>query len=140
MQRLTGRLSRYEDVISEASAKYDVPDSLIKAVIGAESAANPHAKSPAGAKGLMQLMDGTARDLGVKNSYDPVENIIGGTRYLGQMLERYDGDVELALSAYNAGPGNVDKYGGVPPFAETQGYIRRVKNYEREFSNFSVNL
>lgn len=134
MERVQGRLSNYESTISEASSKYGVPESLIKAIITAESAGKANAQSGAGAKGLMQLMDGTAKDLGVKNSFDPVQNIMGGTKYIKQMLDKFDGNLNLALAAYNAGPGNVQKYNAVPPFAETQAYVKKVRRYLNEYS------
>lgn len=131
-ERINSRLSSYEDAITNASEQHSLPKNLIKAVITAESAGIPNAKSSAGAKGLMQLMDATAGDLGVRNSFDANENIAGGSKYLSQMMNKY-GDVNLALAAYNAGPGNVDKYGGVPPFKETQNYVTKVKRYFEMF-------
>ena len=123
------RLKKYDNIIRDASKTFGVDENLIRSVILAESAANEKAISRAKAKGLMQLMDGTAKDLGVKNVWDPKENIFGGTKYLAQMLKRFDGDVRLTLAAYNAGPGAVDKFKGIPPYNETKNYVTRVIGY-----------
>ena len=136
MDRVTGRLSNFDAIIKEASSKYNVQENLIKAVITAESAAKPNVVSSAGAKGLMQLMDGTAKDLGVKNSFNPRDNILGGIKYLKQMLNKFDNNVDYALAAYNAGPGSVDKHNGIPPFAETKNFVSRVKKYNELFQNY----
>ncbi|MBP7214446.1 MAG: lytic transglycosylase domain-containing protein [Candidatus Kapabacteria bacterium] len=135
LERVLNRLSNYDDTISNASATQQIPKELIQAVITAESAGRSDAISKAGAKGLMQLMDGTARSLNVNNSFDPEQNIHGGTKYLRQMLDRFDNNVQLALAAYNAGPGNVEKYNGIPPFEETQNYVKRVMRYYQYFTN-----
>jgi Rod binding domain-containing protein len=117
--------ARFGKLIDEAAAETELDSTLISAVIQAESSGNPRAVSPSGAKGLMQLMDSTARDLKVTDSFDPGQNIRGGSRYLRSLLDRF-GKLDLALAAYNAGPGNVEKHGGLPPFEETRAYVRRV--------------
>lgn len=116
----------YDHIIRTASQIHGVSEGLIKAVMHTESGFNPYAKSPVGAQGLMQLMPATARRFNVSNSYDPTQNIHAGAKYLSWLIKRFNGNVQLALAGYNAGEGNVDKYGGIPPFKETQDYVRRV--------------
>lgn len=115
-----------EQIIGRAAAEHDLDPKLIQAVIAAESGGNAGAVSPKGAKGLMQLMDSTATDMGVEDPLNPAENVRGGAAYLRRMLDRYRGNRALALAAYNAGPGAVDRYGGVPPYPETVAYVRKV--------------
>ena len=117
----------YEDIIQEAAITYEMDPNLIRAVMQAESAFHPYALSRTGAEGLMQLMPDLSDEMGVSNAFDPRENIMGGVRYLKRLLDYHDGNLDLALASYNAGPGNVDRYGGVPPFRETKNYVRTIK-------------
>ena len=123
-----------EDFIHKESSKKGLDPDLVKAIIKAESNFNPKAESPKGAMGLMQLMPGTADSLGVENPFNPVQNIKGGTHYLKDLLRVFK-DKDLAIAAYNAGPGAVKKYGGVPPYSETKNYVKKVNEYYEDFKD-----
>jgi len=125
----SGSETSLDSIFEAASERYDVPVNLLKAVAKAESNFNANAKSSCGAMGIMQLMPATAESLGVSDAYDPEQNIMGGAKFLHQLLDEFDGDTRLAVAAYNAGPGNVEKYGGIPPFAETKNYVEKVMDY-----------
>lgn len=128
----TDNISAPEDLnayFEEAAQKYNVDVNLLKAIAKQESNFNPSAKSSAGAMGIMQLMPSTAKSLGITDAYNAHDNIMGGAQVIAQNLKKYNGDVSLALAAYNAGSGNVDKYGGIPPFKETQNYVKKVMAY-----------
>ena len=119
----------YDDIIREAAAQYDLDPELIRAVMRAESAFNPMVVSPAGAQGLMQLMPALAAEMGVEDVFDPRDNIMGGARYLRWLLDRNRGNIPLTLAGYNAGPTVVSKYRKVPPFRETQNYVKRITGF-----------
>ncbi len=125
MRIVAPEVARWESIVAPIATKYRIETEWVLRIIEAESGGNPNAVSPKGAIGLMQLMPATARALGVQNPFDPVQNIEGGVRYLRHLLDQF-GDLRLALAAYNAGPGNVERYGGVPPFPETLRYLRRI--------------
>jgi soluble lytic murein transglycosylase-like protein len=122
----------YDDLIKEAAAAYDLDENLIRAVMRAESSFNPTVVSPAGAQGLMQIMPELAEALGVTDPFDPRQNIMAGARYLRQLLDAHRGNLRLTLASYNAGPGNVARYKGVPPFRETREYVKRITGYLAE--------
>jgi soluble lytic murein transglycosylase len=130
-------IREYNTIIKEASRRFGIESSLIKAVIKAESDFDYKAVSRKGARGLMQLMPKTMDQMDVKDPFNPEENIFGGTRYLSLLLERFDNDKKLALAAYNAGPERVEEYQGVPPFPETQSFINKVLNYYFQYRSQS---
>ncbi|MDJ0782445.1 MAG: lytic transglycosylase domain-containing protein [Desulfosarcinaceae bacterium] len=137
-KRRVGRLQdmdRYDDIIAEAQRRHGVDAPLIKAMVRAESAFDPRAVSRKGALGLMQIMPKNLKRLKVRDPYNPWDNIMGGTRYLKQMLARFEGQLPLALAAYNAGPHAVEQYRGIPPFDETQTYVRKVMRFYATFKN-----
>ncbi|MED1404693.1 lytic transglycosylase domain-containing protein [Bacillus mycoides] len=121
---------KYEDIIDRVSNTYGIPKTLIQKMIEVESNFNPKTVSHAGAMGLMQLMPANVKEMGIKNPFSPAESIEGGVKELSGYLKKNNGDLVLALASYNAGPGNVRKYGGVPPFKETQGYIKKILNID----------
>ena len=127
--------SELDSIFEDAANTYGVSSIILKSIAKAESGFNPSAVSSAGAVGIMQLMPSTAAALGVSNSYDARENIMGGAKYISQLLSNYQGNISLALAAYNAGSANVDKYGGIPPFTETQNYVKKVLSYMEEFGS-----
>jgi Rod binding domain-containing protein len=123
------RVERFDGLIQSAAARHNLDPHVLKAVMASESAGKPDARSSKNAKGLMQLIDSTATEMGVTDIWNPKENIEGGAKYLRQMLDRFDGDLRLALASYNAGPAAVEKHNGIPPFQETNTYIARVLRY-----------
>jgi soluble lytic murein transglycosylase-like protein len=131
--RMQEKLAPYKSYIKAAAARYDLPEELICGFIWQESRGNPRAVSHCGAMGLMQLMPETARNLGVQNAFHPAQNIDGGAKYIRQMIDKF-GNIEHAVAAYNAGPGNVSKYGGIPPFRETQDYVPKVLGGAQSFA------
>ena len=139
--KLEKRASSYNDAIEAYSIAYEVDPKLVKAIIAIESCFDRKAVSSVGAQGLMQLMPATAKELGVDNSFDANSNIRGGIKYFSLMLTRFDNNTELALAAYNAGPNAVKKYGGIPPYAETKGYVKKVlKRYANYVAKSSTAL
>lgn len=132
---LKKNIDLYDNEIVEESLRADVSPELVKAMVLVESGFNPRARSPKGAMGLMQLMPFTAREVGVTDAYDPRQSIRGGVTYLRKMLDRFGGDTRLAVAAYNAGPGRVEKAGGIPAIAETRFYVDRVFRYSRYFAH-----
>jgi hypothetical protein len=124
-----------DEIFEQAAQKYNVSVDLLKAIGKAESDFRVDAVSRCGAQGIMQLMPATAKELGVTDSFDPEQNIMGGTKYIADLLDKYEGDTKLALAAYNAGMNNVKKYGGIPPFEETQNYVVKVTNYMKQGVN-----
>ncbi len=121
------------ELISETASRFDLEPALMHAVVRAESGFDPRAVSSTGARGLMQLMPETAREVGVRDVFHPRQNLEGGASYLRGLIDRFSGDVHLALAAYNAGPGAVEAHGGIPPYAETEEYLRRVLRFRREY-------
>ena len=132
-----GGATQFDGLINESAQRNGVDPSLLKGLIRQESNFNPDAGSPAGAKGLTQLMPATAAGLGVGDTSDPAQAIEGGAKYLRQQLDRFGGDEAKALAAYNAGPGAVQRFGGVPPYAETQGYVQKVLGYAQQYRSSS---
>lgn len=126
-------VNRFLPIVNEAASEFKLDPDLLKAVIAQESGGKPQAVSKSGAKGLMQIMDSTAVELNVKNIFDPKENIFAGARYLKELLITYDGDLTLALAAYNAGPGAVKLYNGIPPYSETHNFIQKVIKLQKQF-------
>lgn len=127
------RFTRYDQHIREAAALYQIPVELVRAVIKVESDFDPRALSPANARGLMQLIPATAERMFVRDIFDPRENIFGGTRFLRVLANTFNGDIVLTLASYNAGEGAVMRYGGVPPYPETQEYVSKVLSYYRQY-------
>jgi soluble lytic murein transglycosylase len=130
-------IEKYNNIIEQASRKFSMKSSLIKAVIRAESGFDHRAVSKKGAKGLMQLMPETANELEVSDPYNPEENIFGGTKYLSSLMKRFNNNTEHALAAYNAGPERVEEYKGIPPYSETRTFIERVLKYSNEYETVS---
>lgn len=136
-QALFEKVRAWDGFIEEASRKFGVDKTLVSSVIAQESAGNPYAVSRAGAKGLMQIMDSTAQDLKCARVLNPRENILAGTQYLRQLLDRFNNDEKLALASYNAGPSAVERHGGIPPYAETQDYVERVLAIRARFATMA---
>ncbi len=130
--------TRFDSIIYIAAARYQVDPAMVKAIILAESSYNPKAVSKVGARGLMQLMPATAKELGVRDSFNPEQNIHGGVKYYKQLLVQFNGNVKLALAAYNAGRGRVMQYKGIPPFKDTRYYIKKVLEYHQRYSSQTI--